>query len=142
MISENKLKHSLGVAKACRKLGKEKGYATDVCDALFVMGFLHDIGYEDAPNTSHPKVGASMIDSFVENPEMLEAIRHHGKKFDNLSDFDRILNEADLTISYNGEPCSIKSRLFGIQTRYGKDSEHYKNAILMAKALGLIKYEE
>lgn len=142
MISENKLKHSLGVARACKKLGEGKGFNADACDALFVMGFLHDIGYEIAPNTSHPKVGATMIDSFIENPEMLEAIRHHGKKFDNLSDFDKILNEADLTISYNGEPCSVESRLFGIQTRYGKDSEHYKNAILMAEALGISEDKE
>lgn len=142
MISENKLKHSSGVARACRQLGESKGLNVDMCDALFVMGFLHDVGYEIAPDTNHPKVGASMIDSFIKNPEMLEAIRHHGKKFENLSDFDKILNEADLTISYDGKPCSVESRLLGIQTRYGKDSEHYKNAILMVEALGLIKDNE
>lgn len=118
MISNNKLKHSLGVAKVCRQYGEE------YCDALFVMGFLHDIGYDKSPDTSHPSVGGSMIESFIKYPEMLEAIKNHGKKFKDLNTVDTILNMSDLTVSYNGKPCTVYERLDG----YGEDSEHFKNA--------------
>lgn len=136
MISGNKLRHSLGVARACQQYGKDIHADEEYCDALFIMGFLHDIGYEKSPDTSHPSVGGSMIDAFLKYPEMLEAIRHHGKKLENLNKVDTILNTADLTVSYNGKPCTVYERLEGIKKRYGDDSEHYKNAMLLCEALG------
>lgn len=136
MISGNKLRHSLGVARACQQYAKDIGVDEEYCDALFVMGFLHDIGYEKSPDTNHPSVGGNMIDSFIKHPELLEAIKNHGKKFENLSQADTILNTADLTVSYNGKPCTVWERLDGIKERYGEDSEHYENARLMIEALG------
>lgn len=100
------------------------------------MGFLHDVGYEKSPDTSHPNVGGSMVDAFLKYPEMLEAIRHHGKKLENLNKVDTILNTADLTVSYNGKPCTVHERLEGIKERYDDDSEHYKNAMLLGETLG------
>ena len=137
MISENKLKHSLGVARACQQYGKDRGLDEEYCDALFVMGFLHDIGYEKSPDTNHPSVSFDMISSFMKHPEMLEAIRVHGKKYESLSVVDEILNMADLTVSYNGEPCTVWSRLEGIKEHCGVDSDHYKNAMLIVNALGI-----
>lgn len=137
MISNNKLKHSLGVAKACRQYGEELHKSEEYCDALFVMGFLHDIGYEKSPDTNHPSVGGSMIESFIKHPEMLEAIKNHGKKFKDLNTVDTILNMSDLTVSYNGKPCTVYERLDGIKECYGEDSEHFKNAMLLFEALGL-----
>ena len=136
MISGNKLKHSIGVARACRQYGKDIHTDEEYCDALFVMGFLHDIGYEKSPDISHPSIGGSMIEAFLKHPEMLEAIKYHGKKFENLSKVDTILNTADLTVSYNGKPCTAWERLEGIKKCYGKDSDHYKNARLLADTLG------
>ena len=95
--------------------------------------YLHDIGYEKSPDTNHPSVSFS----FIKHPEMLEAIRVHGKKYENLSVVDEILNMADLTVSYNGEPCTVWSRLEGIKEHYGVDSYHYRNAILIVNALGI-----
>ena len=137
MISENKLRHSLGVARICQQYGRDRGLDEEYCDALFVMGFLHDIGYEKSPDTNHPSVSFDMISSFTKHPEMLEAIRVHGKKYENLSVVDEILNMADLTVSYNGEPCTVWSRLEGIKEHCGVDSDHYKNAMLIVNALGL-----
>lgn len=97
MISENKLRHSLGVARTCQQYGKDRGLDEEY------MGFLHDIGYEKSPDTSHPSVSFDMISSFTKHPEMLEAIRVHGKKYENLSVVDEILNMADLTVSYSLE---------------------------------------
>lgn len=137
MISGNKLRHSLGVAKACQQYGREMHKSEEYCDALFVMGFLHDIGYEKSPDTCHPSVGGSMIESFIKHPEMLEAIKTHGKKFENLNTIDTILNMSDLTVSYNGKPCTVHERLEGIKESCGEDSEHFKNAMLLVKALDL-----
>lgn len=78
-----------------------------------------------------------MIESFIKYPEMLEAIKTHGKKFENLNIIDTILNMSDLTVSYNGKPCTVYERLDGIKECYGEDSEHFKNAMLLVKALDL-----
>lgn len=137
MISDGKLKHSLGVAKACQQYGKEMHKSEEYCDALFVMGFLHDIGYEKSPDTNHPNVGGSMIESFIKHPEMLEAIKSHGKKFEDFNTADIILNMSDLTVNSSGKPCTVYERLEDIKWRYGEDSEHFKNAMLLVKALDL-----
>lgn len=127
MISGNKLRHSLGVAKACQQYGRDMHKSEEYCDALFVMGFLHDIGYEKSPDTSHPSVGYNMIESFI------KYIKNHGKKFKDLNTVDTILNMSDLTVSYNG----VYERLDGIKKCCGEDSEHFKNAMLLFEALGL-----
>lgn len=131
MISGNKLRHSLGVAKACQQYGRDMHKSEEYCDALFVMGFLHDIGYEKSPDTSHPSVGYNMIESFI------KYIKNHGKKFKDLNTVDTILNMSDLTVSYNGKPCTVYERLDGIKKCCGEDSEHFKNAMLLFEALGL-----
>lgn len=136
MISENKLKHSLGVARMCRELATKKGMSKDYCDAMFVMGFLHDIGYEDSPDTQHPLKSKELIDHFfMYTDEASDAIARHGKKFTNLTNADIILNTADLTISYDGKPIDMEGRLSGIAKRYGAESEHYRNAVHMVDAL-------
>ena len=104
-ISENKLLHIIGVARECERLAKEAGLTEREQTACFVMGFLHDIGYErTTPDnaTEHPYIGADMITDFLETDGIVEAIRAHGHKFENLSIYDRILNQADLTTDFRG----------------------------------------
>ena len=45
-ISERKLKHSLEVARECKNLANQIKKDEAFANAAFVMGFLHDIGYE------------------------------------------------------------------------------------------------
>lgn len=129
-ISERKLKHSLGVARMCEKLAKKESVSKTQQDACFVMGFLHDIGYEHANTLSeHPEISYEMIhNAILYEQKILSAIRNHGTKYDNLSFFDKILNTADLMIDHEGNTVTIEERLSGIKNRHGEDSIHYQHA--------------
>jgi HD superfamily phosphohydrolase YqeK len=137
MISENKLKHMLGVARKCKQLAIEKNLSNAEQNACFIMGLLHDIGYElNGEITNHPELSYQMIvDALPYLNEILPAIRHHGRKYEDLDVFDSILNEADLTVDYKGEFVTIKERLLGVCEKHGEDSRHYKHAMLQAQAL-------
>lgn len=136
MITENKLIHSMGVARRCRELAVEKNMPEDYCDAMFVMGLLHDVGYEDTTGRGHSKRSAEMIGSFLKySEEAADAVKMHGRKFNCMTDADIIINTADMTVSYDGTPVTIEERVSDIKRRYGESSEQYKNAVKIADAL-------
>lgn len=142
MISENKIKHCLGVARACREIAKQKGYSEDFSDAMFVMGLLHDIGYEDEPNSSHGHKSSEMIKSFeVHLQECCDAIDCHGLVFDNWVIYDEILNLADLTTSHEGNKISVLERLKRIEARWGSSSVHYRHAVEVVDKLKELGYD-
>ena len=130
MITENKLKHSLQVAVVCRELANSLGLDDEKVNACFVMGFLHDIGYQDCTNTvDHPSIGKSLIESYIKYAEeCTSAIGHHGRVFEGLSVFDVILNYADLSVNSSGSIVTHEERLNNIKQRYGVSSEQYLNA--------------
>lgn len=138
MISKNKLLHMIGVARECECLAKEAGLTEKEQTACFVMGFLHDIGYERTVRdnaSDHPHIGVEMITAFIETNDAIEAIRNHGHKYENLNIYDRILNQADLTTDYAGQLVSVEERLNSIAFAYGKPHRYYKTAAKQAKAV-------
>lgn len=139
MISENKLKHSLGVARACVEEGKRLGLPEDDLDACFVMGLLHDIGYEkEGKITEHPKRGYKMICNAINHmPEIIDAIYYHGRcDKDKMSVYDYILNYADMTVDHEGKTVSIDQRLTSIAERYSNSTDkHYAHAKKQAAAV-------
>ena len=139
MISENKLKHSLGVARQCEALANENGMTEEAQMACFVMGFLHDIGYESASEiTKHPVESGNYIDAFLKHKDLcVDAIKNHGKRRDDFSVFDIILNTADLTVNYEGSSVSVNDRLEGIKQRHGEDSIHYQHAVEIGEYYGI-----
>lgn len=44
-MDENRVKHSLEVAKKMIKIGKINGLGDNDIKNLFMLGYLHDIGY-------------------------------------------------------------------------------------------------
>ena len=139
MISENKMKHSIEVARECREIARQLKKSEYVQDACFIMGFLHDVGYEkvDENNiTEHPEKGYEMLLSFNASSLLyIDVIKNHGTKYTGLNVFDYVLNKADLTINYLGDKVSEEERLEGIKQRYGEDSSHYNNALKMYQAV-------
>ena len=67
--------------------------------------------------------------------EIMLAIKTHGTKYSELSEFEYILNKADLTVDHVGKHVSIEERLESIKERHGEESIHYKDAIAQAKAV-------
>ena len=144
MITENKLKHTIAVARQCEILAKGYGLSESEQNACFAMGFLHDIGYEHCLDTMyHPEEGYNILrDMLKHSDEVLEAIRNHGKKYEYLSVYDRILNVADLTIDHVGNSVTMEERLESIKERYGADSEQYKDALKQYNVLIGVKENE
>lgn len=140
MISENKLRHSIAVARPCRDRAIAAGLPEEQQDALFVAGLLHDIGYEKLGAgddiSNHPKLSKTMIQNFLDYGEVLAAvIGRHGLVQDEMTMYDCILNMADLTTDYNGQTISVETRLNSIKEYHGEDSSHYKHAKQMAELL-------
>ena len=144
MISNNKLLHTVGVARQCEAIAKAKGLPADIQKACFVMGFLHDIGYEYVTDdiTHHPQQGYDMLNCYQKyEPFIKTAIKNHGRCLTDMTLFDEILNTADLTINYIGEEVSIIERLADIEHRHGIESNHYKHAMQQAEVLPIYKSE-
>lgn len=140
MISDNKLKHSLGVARRCAELAEEYLLSEEEQKACFVMGFLHDIGYESVTDiTKHPQKSAEYVDAFSNYCSLCtNAIQNHGKPAVNTSLFDIILNTADLTTDFEGKAVSVSDRLEGIRERHGENSPHYRHAVSIVDFYGII----
>jgi HD-GYP domain-containing protein (c-di-GMP phosphodiesterase class II) len=47
------LKHSYAVANKMVELGKEKNLLDEQLQELFLLGYLHDIGYQFGTNENH-----------------------------------------------------------------------------------------
>lgn len=136
MISENKIKHSLAVARKCAQLAHDQGMNENAQNACFVMGLLHDIGYEINPTNTHPKTSYYMLCHMeMYKYEVFEAIRDHGTKYKNLTEFDKILNTADLMIGYDGTELTPENRIQQIAEYHGEDSTHIEHAKAMFHAL-------
>lgn len=136
-ISENRMTHIIAVARKCYELAKnEYKMSEENARKMFLMGFIHDFGYEfSESNTEHPGVAVDIISSFnkVEWDQMLFAISTHGnpQKFLGTT-YQVILNEADLTIDHIGNTVTQEERCENIKERYGEDSEQYLNVLKMA----------
>ena len=137
-ITENKLNHMLGVARKCYKLALEKEYSEDEARKLFIIGYLHDIGYEFTDNSEeHAEIGYTIVKNAF-GKDVIE-IKEHGNPDMGLNnDYLNILNIADLTVNSFGKECSIYDRLSEIELKYGKDNKQYTNTVKLAKRLKLI----
>lgn len=141
MLTEDRLKHSLGVARRCQEIAREKGLGL-FDKRYFTLGLLHDIGYEFSDNEGHAEMSVYMISRMAVFglSEELKAIRDHGKPipFKEQSYDLRILNQADMETSPTGERVTAAQRLEDIAQRHGKDSEAYKTSLYLCKELKLI----
>lgn len=138
MISEDRLKHIIGVARRCYELATEKNWDNDACIKMFIIGFLHDIGYEFSDNRGHAEAGADMLNT-IDFPSAV-IIRKHGRPLpiERQPAELRILNQADIETSATGEKVSAEQRLQDVESRYGRESIQYKNMEKLCKELKLI----
>lgn len=147
MIDENRLNHMLGVARNCYKLALADGKNEEVARTYWVMGLLHDIGYEFSENgEDHAEIGYEILRNLgTKNAGIFrwnliqKAIREHGnpdaRLFNTDNDKIRILNEADMTTNYDGTNVTLGQRLSDIEKRYGKKSNEYKKSEKICKKI-------
>ena len=61
-ISSDRLKHCLAVARLMYEMAVEKGWQESKCQEMFLLGYVHDIGYEfSEEQLNHPIVGARLL---------------------------------------------------------------------------------
>ena len=139
-ISDNKLRHSRAVANKCYELAKKYHFDDDFAKKMYLLGFIHDIGYDfvDDP-VEHPEISADFLSCLLGKPAGFEdskeylAIKEHSQIPTNKSIEWEILTEADMNINSKGEDVGVEKRLEDIMKRYGKESIQYKQAIQVIK---------
>lgn len=136
MITEDRLNHIIGVARKAYKLAEkikpgDENYARE----MFIMGFLHDIGYEFLPSgKGHAALAGELLQT--SGYKYYKEIANHGyHKLTDVSDELFILNAADMTTDVHGHDCSLSERLDDIAFRYGNQSDAYLGAALEMQQL-------
>ena len=127
MIDENRIKHTLAVAKLMKdnalKLGLDK-------EEMFTLGMLHDIGYEFIDGEKHTEIGGEILKK--QKYKYYKEVLYHGVvNCEYKSRALVLLNFADMHINLKGNFVSFNERLEDIKTRRGENSPQYINSKLI-----------
>lgn len=137
-ISVDRMKHSLAVAKKMKEMvaADSKKYGC-LPDDAFVLGMLHDIGYEfSTEQIEHAKKGGLVLKR--QGYRYWKEVYYHGISQDEYDSLIlRLLNYVDMITGPTGEYMSIQARIDDIVKRYGKHSWQEKEAIELAKKIEL-----
>ncbi len=141
-ITENRLRHILGVARKAAQLAQTMGYDEEFSRKMFLIGWLHDVGYEYSQDQyDHPAESVMLLyktfGAGVTGTNAFEAIRDHGKHSNKETDEWLILNMADMLIDSDGREVEASERLEGIKERYGEHSDQYLTACDICYQIGL-----
>ena len=139
-MDDNRIKHCYAVAKKMVELGKEKDLSEEQLKELFVLGYLHDIGYQFGTNENHNIIGGNILKD--SNYKYWEEVYYHGisdSKYKSI--YLNILNKADMMIDKYGNDVGFDKRLEDIKSRYGEDSIQYVNCFKIVNELKGNNYE-
>ena len=134
MMNEDRLKHSIAVARKMVEIGKKYNLNEEQLQELFVLGYNHDIGYEYGNNENHRVIGANILKQ--NNYKYWQEVYYHGEIASAYhSVYLDILNQADMQVDKFGNDVGYDKRLEDIKTRYGEDSDIYKKAEILINNL-------
>ena len=133
-MDNDRLKHSYAVANKMIELGKEKSLSEIELQELFLLGYLHDIGYEFGINENHNVIGGNLLKG--SNYKYWQEVYYHGiPNSEYKSLYLDILNTADMMIDKYGNDVGFDKRLDDIKNRYGENSIQYKNCVKIINEL-------
>ena len=133
-MDNDRLIHSYAVANKMVELGKEKNLLDEQLRELFLLGYLHDIGYQFGINENHNVIGGNLLKN--SNYKYWKEVYYHGipnSKYKSL--YLDILNTADMMIDKYGNDVGFDKRLDDIKNRYGENSIQYKNCVKIINEL-------
>lgn len=136
MITENRWKHILGVARKAKEFAlKLKPENAQYAEDMFLLGMLHDMGYEFAEsNSEHAATGGKILKR--SGYKYWQEISLHGDEtIENMSDELFILNCADMSTGPSGEQFTFEERLAEIAARFGEDAAAYKKCMIEVEKL-------
>ncbi len=136
MIIQSRWQHILGVARKAKMLaGKLKLGDEQYAEDMFLLGIMHDLGYEFIEsNASHAAIGGEILKR--NNYRYWQEVSLHGDEtVENMSDELFILNCADMSTGPNGEDFTFDERLKEIAQRFGEDADAYKKCVIEVEKL-------
>lgn len=135
-MDNDRLKHCYAVANKMVELGKEKNLSDNQLQELFILGYIHDIGYQFGTNENHNIIGGKILKD--NNYKYWKEVYYHGISNSNYKSlYLDILNTADMMIDKKGNDVGFDKRLEDIRNRYGEDSIQYINC---AKIINELKH--
>ena len=133
-MDDNRLKHSLAVARKMVEIGKKYNLDSNELEDLFVLGLSHDIGYEYGTHSNHEHIGGEILKR--NQYKYWKEVYYHGNINTEYSSlYLKILNKADMQIDKYGNDVGYIKRLEDIKNRYGENSITYKNAEILVLKL-------
>ena len=134
LFDYDRLKHSYAVAIKMMELGKKKNLSDEQLSELFILGYLHDIGYQFGFNENHNIIGGNILKK--NNFKYWKEVYYHGilnSEYKSL--YLDILNMADMMIDKYGNDVGFDKRLEDIKNRYGEESKTYCDAKILIEKL-------
>ena len=124
-MDNDRLKHSISVARKMVEIGKTYGLNGNELQELFILGFNHDIGYEFSFNgLKHEAIGGNILKE--SGYKFWQEVYNYGNPNTSYSSlYLKILNMADMQIDKYGNDVGYKKRLKDIKNRYGDNSTPY-----------------
>ena len=127
-MDNDRLMHSIAVARKMVSIGKSKGMSEIELQELFILGLNHDIGYEFSGGDNHGINGAKALKS--SGYKYYKEVYYHGIVQDEYNSvYLTILNQADMQIDKYGNDVGYDSRLEDIKSRYGSHSRIYNECL-------------
>ncbi len=126
-MNNDRVKHSISVARKMVKIAQSKHLSTDEINNCFLIGYVHDIGYEFIKDgMKHNIIGGEILKN--SGFKFWQEVYYHGEINPTYTSlYLDILNQADMQIDKDGNDVGYVGRLKDIEERYGKDSDVYKN---------------
>lgn len=120
MITDCRKKHIWAVAELMEKYGKEKNFSEKECHDLYILGLLHDVGYqflEEKDYINHNIVGGEILKA--EGYKFWQEVYYHGVvNSPYQSEYLDLLNLADMHIDSEGNYVTLDGRLEELSQRY------------------------
>ena len=136
-ISQKRLFHIFGVARKAYSISKSLGYDEQFSRKMFMLGWLHDVGYEFANNSNHAEESFNLVSLLIDDVSSVKAIKEHGRYPSELTDEYKILNMADMLVDSSGNEVDVINRLIDIKERYGEYSDEYLTSCDVCYRIGL-----
>ncbi len=136
MITENRWKHILGVARKAKEFAlKMKPNDEKYAEDMFLLGLLHDLEYEfSETGYRHSGIGGEILKR--SGYKYWNEVADHGySENTDMTDELFILNYADMSVAVDGKICTMVERLEDIGIRYGIDSSAYRKSVLEIEKL-------
>ena len=137
-ISSDRQNHIIQVVRKMYSLAKKLGWSEEKAKEMFLLGLVHDCGYEFSTiQSEHAHIGGEILKKLGFR-YWREVYEHGNPNADYESEELKILNIADFTVSLNRQVITPKDRVIDIGKRYGTDSIQYTDSEKLGKDLGLL----